>query len=431
MNIITPKILKGTRDFLPKDMAKRDFVLEKIKKVFNCFGYGTIDTPAIEYAETLLGKYGEEGTKLVYSFKDNGGRSVALRYDQTVPFARFVSQYYPLLVMPFKRYQISKVWRADKPSQGRYREFTQCDIDIIGTNNILSEGEVATVIYNVFTELGFDNFVIKFNSRVLINNILQNLEISASVQPEVMRSLDKFMKIGAEGIKKELGVILSLEKIEKLLKLVDSQGSNKDKLELFANYNIKEIKDFLDLCGKFGIPDKNIEFDPSLVRGLDYYTGLVFEVYIPDLLEIGAVCSGGRYDNLCSLFSSRQLSGVGVSFGFDRVVLAMERLNLIPEIVQSSEVLVTYFNNDMLSDAIRIVSDLRQAGVKTEIYFEPQKLDKQIKYADKNNIPYVIIFGPDEQKKDEVMVRIMNTRKQKSVPRKQLVSYITQYYASR
>ncbi len=426
MDIITPKILKGTRDFLPKDMAKRNFVLEKIKMVFSCFGYGTIDTPAIEYAETLLGKYGEEGAKLVYSFKDNGGRSVALRYDQTVPFARFVSQYYPLLVMPFKRYQISKVWRADKPAQGRYREFTQCDVDIVGTKNILSEGEIAAVIYNVFSELGFDNFVIKFNSRILINNILKNFEIPNLVQIEVMKSLDKFMKVGVEGLKKELQVVLSSEKIEQLLSCINLQGSNEDKLNKLSGYNIGEIKDFLDVCDKFGIPNKNIDFDPSLVRGLDYYTGLVFEVYIKDLLEIGAVCSGGRYDNLCSLFSSKQLSGVGVSFGFDRILLAMEKFGLIPEVTQSSEVLVTYFNNDMLSEIIGIASDLRKAGIKTEIYFEPQKLDKQIKYADKNNIPYVIIFGPDEEKEDKVVLKIMESRRQESLSRQQLVSYLIQ-----
>lgn len=427
MTIIKPKILQGTRDFLPAEMVRRDFVMDKIKSVFSRFGYDPIDTPVIEYAETLLGKYGDEGSKLIYRFKDNGDRDIALRYDQTVPLARLVSQYYGQLTMPFKRYQIGKVWRADKPAKGRYREFTQCDIDIVGTNNLLAEGEIAAVIYDVFTSLNFRKVTIKFNSRLLINSIMENLNIPTYTQPIVMRSLDKFMKIGVDGVQKELGATLSTIMIDKLLNLINFQGTNEEKLARLKLYATEDIKEFLKLTQEFGIPEEYLDFDVSLVRGLDYYTGLVFEVYVSDALEIGAVCSGGRYDNLCSLFSDKGMSGVGVSFGFDRVVLAMEEADLLKDISQNTQALVTYFNQSLRRNTIVIAEELRKISIKTETYFEPQKLDKQIKYADKKKIPFVIICGEDEVRDDTVTIKNMTNGKQKTIPRLQLASYFNGY----
>ncbi|MFA5792469.1 MAG: histidine--tRNA ligase [Candidatus Gracilibacteria bacterium] len=426
--LITPEIPKGTRDFLPADMAKRIYVMEKIKNTFVNFGYDTIETPVIEYAKTLLGKYGDEGNKQIYSFDDNGGRKIALRFDQTVPFARLVASNYQNLPMPFKRYQISRVWRADKPAKGRYREFYQCDIDIIGTKNLLSEAEITRVIYSTFNALAFEKFIIKFNSRRLINDIFASLGISKDKFTDVLRILDKLGKIGEKATENELGKLLPKQSVEDLLRILNIKGSNQEKLKSIESYaskeTIEEVKEYLDLCDSFGVPEKNLILDISLARGLDYYTGIVFEVYLTDI-EIGAVCAGGRYDNLCSLFSDKEFSGVGVAFGFDRIVLAMEELGMLKQIKLNAEVLVTYFDKESLNESIKIAKELQEAGINTEIYFEPASLGKQMKYADKKGIQFVVICGPEEIKKNEANVKIMQIGKQKSIPRTQLVSYLT------
>ena len=295
--LITPEILKGTRDFLPKDMAKREYVMDKIRSVFVRFGYDTIETPAIEYTRTLLGNYGEEGSKLMYRFKDNGDRDIALRYDQTVPFARLVAANYQNLPMPFKRYQISRVWRADKPAKGRYREFYQCDIDVIGTASLLAEAEVAAVMFRVFEALGFPRFVIKFNSRRLMNSIMDDLGIEAGIQKNVIRSLDKLDKIGREGVKKEMMSFLEEARCDLVFDVVLQEGTNAEKLKALSRYSTEEIQLFLEKAAAFGVPEGVLEFDVSLARGLDYYTGITFEAFLPDV-AIGAVCAGGRYDDL-------------------------------------------------------------------------------------------------------------------------------------
>ncbi len=425
MSLITPKILQGTRDFLPRDMAKRDFVMDKIKSVFVRFGYDTIETPAIEYSETLLGKYGDEGSKLLYRFKDNGDRDIALRYDQTVPFARLVAMNWQELPMPFKRYQISKVWRADRPAKGRFREFVQCDIDIIGPRSLLAEAEVARLMAAVFQALGFTKFAIKFNSRRLINSILQTLGI-LDQQSGVLRILDKLDKIGAEGVAKEMEGILGKEKTAALLKIVTLSGTNAEKLAGLREYETAEIEEFLKIARLYGLSEDNLILDISLARGLDYYTGIIYEAYIPEV-AIGAVCAGGRFDDLCGLFCDEKFSGVGVAFGFDRVVVAMEELGLLKEVQLSAQVLVTYFDESTLPESIRIFSELSKANLNAEIYFEPAPLGKQFKYADKKEIPFVVIAGPDEIKKGEVTIKVMKTGKQKNIPANQLTSYLTGY----
>ena len=279
--LIKPQIIRGTRDFLPQDMAKREYVLNTIKSVFIRFGYDAIETPAIEYAKTILGKYGDEGSKQTYAFEDNGGRKIALRFDQTVPFARLVATNYQNLPMPFKRYQIARVWRADRPAKGRYREFYQCDVDIIGTTNPLAEGEIMQVMYQVFKALKFSNFIIKFNSRRLINSILDSLNIPKKNQVAVVRILDKLEKIGPKEVLKEWSNIIDKKTAEKLLKIVDINGNNKEKITLLQKYQIDEIKELLSICKYSKIPEKNLIFDPTLARGLDYYTGVTFEVVLP------------------------------------------------------------------------------------------------------------------------------------------------------
>ncbi len=423
---VEPKILQGTRDFLPEDMAKRDYVMNKIKSAFVNFGYDTIQTPAIEYAETILGKYGDEATKLVYRFKDKGGRDIALRYDQTVPFARLVAANYQNLPMPFKRYQIGRVWRADRPAKGRYREFYQYDIDIIGTQNLLAEAEIAAVMAKVFAELGFPNFLIKFNSRRLINSILSSLDIDPDKQAAVIRVLDKLEKMGPQEVVQELSSIIPEPATSQLLKIVSVIGSTEEKLKQLKQYEVAEIELFTTLAASFGISKTNLLFEPSLARGLDYYTGIIFEAFIPKV-DIGAVCAGGRYDDLCSLFSPEQFSGVGVAFGFDRIVIAMEDLGLLKDVSLNSQVLVTYFDKSTLSISLQVLNDIQQAGINAEIYFEPAKLAKQMKYADKKQIPFVVICGPEEAIKKEVAVKMMKTGKQKTIPQNQVINYFKGY----
>ncbi|MBT3817630.1 MAG: histidine--tRNA ligase [Candidatus Magasanikbacteria bacterium] len=422
--LIEPKILKGTRDFFPKQMAKRNFVLQKLIQVFKLFGYDQIDTPSIEYAETLFGKYGEEGSKLTYSFKDLGGRKIALRYDQTVPTARVVATNYNDLPMPFKRYQISNVWRADKPAKGRYREFTQCDIDIIGTTNLLSEAEVAKIIYKAFKNLGFNNFIIKVNSRRLINNILDNFGVSPEKQLSVIRSLDKLEKVGPKGVRKELSNVLDKSNVDKLFSVVMIKGDNKEKLKKLKKYDIREMETFLDLCKNLSIPDKFIEFDISLARGLDYYTGIVYEIFIPGQ-DFGAFGGGGRYDDLCSLFIDKKFSGVGVTFGLDRIILAMEEKSMLDNMRLNSKVLVINFSEDTLDNNLKMFNELQKANINTEIYFEPTKLDKQFKYANKKQIPFVVICGSDEIEKGIVSIKDMKTGKQINVLKDQIIDYFS------
>jgi len=425
-DLIKPKILKGTRDFLPKDMAKRRLVMEKIESVFINFGYSAIETPAMEYAETFLGKYGDEGSRLTYTFKDKGGREVALRFDQTVPFARFVAAYHKNLPMPFKRYQISPVWRADKPGKGRFREFYQCDIDVIGTKSILAEGEIAKVMSCVFECIGFHKFVIKYNSRRLINSILTDLSVPTERQVETIRIIDKLGRIGREGVAEELSTVLPERTVPRLLSIITHPGTSEERIRFLEPYDTKEIEAFLVICDAFGVPQQSLQFDPSLARGLDYYTGIVFEVFLPNL-DIGAVCAGGRYDGLCSMFSKRRFSGVGVAFGFDRIMLAMEELNMFRDVKLNTRVLVTYFDEATIKNSLRILSDLQTAGINAEIYFESDKLGKQLKYADKKEIPFVVICGPDELERGEATIKVMKTGKQKRIPQSQLTAYLHGY----
>ncbi len=424
--IIEPRILQGTRDFLPEDMAKRDFVTNAIKTVFANFGYDTLETPAIEYAETILGKYGDEATKLVYRFTDNGGRDVALRYDQTVPFARLVAANYKNLPMPFKRYQIGRVWRADRPAKGRYREFYQYDIDIIGTENLLAEAEIAAVIAKVLSTLGFPTFLITFNSRRLMNSILAELAISGDAQQSVIRALDKLEKTGAAAVEKELATFLPAATAKKLLAIVSPSGTTEEKLNALAAYNTEEVREFYGLAQAYGVNAANLVFAPSLARGLDYYTGIIFEVFIPEV-NIGAVCAGGRYDDLGSLFCTEKFSGVGVAFGFDRLIVAMEDLGLLKDVGLNAQVLVTYFDRATLPVSLQILRDIQQSGINGEMYFEPAKMAKQMKYADKKNIPFVVICGPEEVERGEVTIKMMKTGKQKTIPQNQVTNYFAGY----
>ncbi len=422
-SLIKPEILKGTRDFGPETMAKRRYVMDQIEQSFIRFGYDTIETPVIEYAKTLLGKYGDEGSKLTYSFEDNGGRQIALRYDQTVPLARFVAMYYAELPMPFKRYQISRVWRADKPAKGRYREFYQCDVDVIGTNSLLSEVEMAMIIKTVFERLGFERFVIAFSSRRLINSVFSSLEIPQSRTAEVLRELDKLSKTGEQEVRGNLGKFLKKNAIEALMEIVLLAGTNEEKIANLNKYDTSEVQTFLSLCKQAGLNDKYLQLDLGLARGLDYYTGIVYEVFLTDF-SVGAVCAGGRYDDLCSLFSEKKISGVGVAFGFDRIMTVMEESENLKDLNLNSQVLISNFDSRTLEENFKIAEELRAEGIITELYFEEAKLAKQLKYADKKRIPFVILYGADEAEKNCIAIKMMRSGKQQVIPRNQITNYL-------
>lgn len=425
MNKIEPKILAGTRDFLPIEMAKRNIVMGKIRKIFERFGYDAIETPILCPAETILGKYGEEGTRLTYNFTDAGGRKIALPFDLTVPFARFVAANYRELPMPFKRYQIQRVWRAEKPQKGRLREFYQCDIDIIGTRSLVSETEIAKVIVTVFKELGFKNFIIKVNSRRLINAILQSFGIIEEKVIEVIRIIDKIVKIGQEAVIEELTKI-GVKKAEDILSLLKFEANFEETLAKLSDFDTSEIKEFFEYCAAIGIDSKYLQFDPSLARGLDYYTGIIYEVVSSDV-DFGTLCAGGRYDNLCQLFCDEDFSGVGVAFGFERLMLALEKTDFFTGMELNSKALVTYFDENLKTDALNIYATLVAAGINSEIYFQPDKLKKQFAYADKKGIPFVIIRGSNEVEKEEVTIKSMKSGKQKTIPVNQLTTYLTNY----
>lgn len=389
---------KGFRDFLPADAKSRVYLLEKIKIVLERFGFEPLETPALEYAETLKGKYGEE-EKLIYEFTDRGGRQVALRYDQTVPLARVVAQYKDL-TKPFKRYQVQPVWRAENPQRGRFREFLQVDFDTIGTESILADAEVILAASQCLEEIGFPDFVIKVNDR----SIFQELPKTA------VAAIDKLKKIGEDGV---------------FLELKNKGFSPGEARKILDQVKLKTATPLIDKLFKTledsGLSKDLFAFDPSLARGLDYYTGAIFEVEIEGY-SAGSVGGGGRYDNLIGTFANEKVPAVGFSFGFDRLLEAASELNLLPKSESSTKVLVTIFNEELTGDSLNLTSTLRNAGINTEVYLDPEaKLDKQLKYADNKKIPLVAILGPEEAKKGTVNLKNLTTGEQKELKEAELI----------
>ena len=430
MKIIEPKILKGTREFGPKEMAKRNLVMSKIKNIFARYGYDPIETPILNSSETILGKYGDEGDRLTYNFNDNGKRRLALPYDLTVPFARYFAANWQKLPLPFKRYQIQRVWRAEKPQKGRLREFYQCDVDIIGTESLLAEAEIARVITTVFTELEFSNFRIMTNSRRLMNDILKSFEVPKGKAMEAIRVIDKLSKIGEAAVLDDLQK-LGVDKAKELLNVLKPEDSTKATLKKLKKYDTGEIETLLKYCEALKIPEEYINFNPSLARGLDYYTGIIFEVESLDNPELGSMCAGGRYDNLCGIFCKESFSGMGVAFGFERIMIAMEQRGDFSDLTLNTQALVTIFAETAITDALQLYQLLTAAGINSEIYFEAEKLKKQFKYADKKQIPFVIIQGPEEKVTDQVTVKSMQSGKQKTIPVSQLTTYLKSYEQSK
>lgn len=388
--------LKGFRDFLPVDATKREVVIKTLRRVFNVHGFEPLETPALEYADVLLGKYGEEADKLLYTFIDRGGRKIGMRYDQTVPLARVVAQYQHMLPFPFKRFQIQPVWRAENTQRGRFREFLQCDIDTIGTDSHLADAEILQVIAKAYTELGFDDFRILVNDRKLFTGIPN----------EAITIIDKLKKIGPEGVKKEL----------------TDKGFETSLLdEIQKKEPTQELLQILEYASAFGVPDDQLVFEPTLARGLDYYTGMIIEVEIPKY-SVGSVGGGGRYDNLVGMFAGRQVPAVGFAFGFDRIIDAMNERNLFPASTQNTKVLITIFSEKQINHSLSLLSQLTEKNIAAQVYLNPsEKMEKQLKYADQKNIPFVLILGPDEINKNSVIVRDMKSREQKEIMQDALV----------
>ena len=399
--------LAGFRDFLPSEMILRNEIIEKIKNVFECYGFEPLETPAIEKLEILQGKYGEE-EKLIYKFEDLGGRKIALRYDLTVPLARVIARF-PELPKPFKRYQISRVWRYDRPQKGRYREFWQCDVDIVGTKEIIADAECLKVAYVALKEIGLNNFVFRINNRKLMDALLEKIGIKdEKLKIEALRAIDKLDKIGIEGVKKELKK-RGLEKFaNKIVEIIEKLKSLRE-IEKFVGKNkgIEEIEELFKYAKMFEIPEDCLKFDLSLVRGLDYYTGNVFEIWSGEFDK--SIGGGGRYDDLIGIFYGEKIPAVGISLGLERIIEILRNKIKMGKSVVNVYVGVTNFSDKLIKEAIKIAEKLRSKKIKTRVCLKSINLYKQLEIANKLGIKYFILVGEKELK--EGCVRIKNLEK--------------------
>jgi histidyl-tRNA synthetase len=431
-DFIQPRILKGFRDYPPELMIPREYLMEKARQVYRSYGFAPIDTPALEYTDILLGKGGSETDKQLYRFTDNGGRDVALRFDLTVPFARFAAMYIGQLGTPFKRYHIAPVWRGENTQRGRYREFVQCDFDTIGTTSNAADIEVALVINDLLTAIGFERFEIRVNNRLILNGLLEFHGLADKAVP-ILRSLDKLPKIGRDRVVEEMAVEAGIDPakahdVVRLVQMPDVPGNdpyaNAMRLRLMrqdfaqtpsakANDGIDRLDELLKVAKEAGIPDRRIKIDLSICRGLDYYTGTIYETFLGDLPGIGSVCSGGRYDDLAGLYTKQKLPGVGASLGLDRLLAAMEELNLLPKVSTPAPVLVVQFSADRLGEYQQMARSLRATGIGVEVYPEAKKLGQQLQYADKRGFRVALIAGPDEFAQGVWNVKDLRTQTQR------------------
>lgn len=448
-----PSIPKGTRDFSTDEMLKRDFIFDTIKRVFRIYGYQPIETPSMENLATLLGKYGEEGDKLLFRILNSGDFLSAvkdkdltsmeqnrlsslicekgLRYDLTVPFARYVVQHRDEIIFPFKRYQIQPVWRADRPQKGRYREFFQCDVDVIGSDSLLNEFELIKIIDDIFKRLRIAS-VIKINNRKVLSGIAEYIGEATRIT-EITTAVDKIDKIGIRAVNEELNAKgisgEAIKKLQPVIQLAGNASSRFSKLESLLALSETGMKGIAELRTLFSLIEASpvtctVVLDLTLVRGLSYYTGTIIEVKSKDV-NIGSICGGGRYDNLTGVFGMEGVSGVGISFGADRIYDVLSQLNLFDSISTSgTQVLILNFGKDETEYNLKILDLLRNMQVSTELYPDPVKLKKQMSYADSKKIPYIVIAGEDEIRNNIVTLKIMSTGEQKRMSLKDLLSFV-------
>jgi len=450
-----PSLPQGTRDFGPDVVRKRNYIFTTIKNVFELYGFQPLETPAMENLETLMGKYGEEGDKLTFKILNNGldnpdkekqiredfekvleGKNVkgiterALKYDLTIPFARFVAMNHNQLIFPFKRYQLQPVWRADRPQKGRYREFYQCDADVVGSNSVLNEVELTLIYHQVFVQLGIKNYELKINHRKILT-ALAELCGGAEKMNAIAIAIDKLDKIGLEKVKDELKQKGINEKqlalIEKYLSI---SGSNAEKIDQLSDLigstesGKKGIDEIKEIFGNFHLSSINYHLDPTLARGLNYYTGIIFEAKAPAEVKIGSIGGGGRYDDLTGLFGVPNIPGVGISFGVDRIYDVMEELNLFPADVHvGTQVLFFNLGENESNAAFSLMQQLRNKNIRCELYHESVKFDKQFKYAEKKNIPYAVIIGSKELEEQTCTIKNLLQSSQQTIPQQGLLNY--------
>jgi len=393
----------------------RERIIETARRVYRSFGFSPIDTPALEYLEILLGKGGEESDKQLYRFEDHGGRQVGMRFDLTVPLARFAAQHINELGTPFKRYHIAAVWRGENTQRGRYREFMQCDFDTIGTTSLAADAETGLVIYDLLRQIGFPEFTMRVNNRQILTGLLERLGLEER-SAAVLRALDKLLKVGPQRVSEEMIEVAgaTAEQASEVLRLAEIEGGNDEILRqvepLVAGSEIGQagqdrLAGVLAAMQAGGVPDRFVTLDVSIARGLDYYTGTIFETFLDALPGIGSICSGGRYDNLAQLYTKQPLPGIGASLGLDRLLTAMEELGMIDAVRTPAEVLIPYFDADRLHDYLRLASRLRAAGLGVEVYPDAKKLGQQLKYADRRGFRVAVIIGRDEFAAAECQVK--------------------------
>ena len=450
---------RGMRDFLPADVRKREYVIGVIKSVYERYGFEPLETPAVENIETLMGKYGEEGNQLIFKIlkrgehEKTGEADLALRYDLTVPLARVVAQYQNELPKFFKRYQIQPVWRADRPARGRFREFYQCDVDVLGSNSMVVEAELIAAASDALVALGFNDFVVRINHRQVLGGILDQAGVASDKQADALVALDKMDKAGAEGVARELNMrgIIG-EAAVKLMRFFEGLAGaqraagfadlgepgaeraafNADVLGRLVEFigahetgsrGVDELRQILQFAKAGGL-EKRIKLDPTLARGLSYYTGSIIEINVADLA--GSLGGGGRYDNLVGMFLGKDVPACGFSLGLERIIVVMTEREMFPaELISSpAEVMVTIWNEDSIGESLLLATELRKQGLRVDLYPEADKMGKQFKYASSRNIPFVLIVGDDERERGEVAIKDLKSGEQRSVRRAEVASAI-------
>ena len=454
---------RGMRDFLPEDVRKRDYVIGVIKDVYSRYGFEPLETPAVENIETLTGKYGEEGNQLIFKIlkrgvhEGTGEADLALRYDLTVPLARVVAEYRDKLPKFFKRYQIQPVWRADRPARGRFREFYQCDVDVLGSQSMLVEAEICAAASEVLVKLGFNDFCVRLNHRKVLTGILGIAGVSLDKHDAALVALDKLDKIGSDGVKKEFserGIEESAG--DRLLQFFSDLSSLEHAAEIAAEDNaqqafskavlgrivefvkdneqgakgVDELQSILEFADAMGI-EHRIKIDPSLARGLSYYTGAIMEINVRDLA--GSLGGGGRYDNLVGVFLGQEVPACGFSLGLERIIVVMNERNMFPAWLDASpaDVMVTIWNKESVAESIKLAQELRDAGLRVDLYPEADKLGKQFKYASSLRIPFVTVLGEDEQPKGLVALKDMQSGEQRAVPRADVAQLVKELIPKR
>lgn len=453
-----PSIPKGTRDFTPEEVSKRNYIFNTIKETFSLYGFQPIETPSFENSDTLMGKYGEEGDRLIFKILNSGDylskvddalyseknsikmtakiSEKALRYDLTVPFARYVVQHQNEITFPFKRYQIQPVWRADRPQKGRFREFYQCDADVVGSKSLWQEVEFVQLYDAVYTKLGLKGVTIKINNRKVLSGIAETIGAEDKLIDFTV-ALDKLDKIGEEGVKKEMREKgISEEALDKLQPLFTFSGNNDDNLKSLSEMlsesetgmqGVEELQFITKNIETLGLKSASLQIDVTLARGLNYYTGAILEVAAPKEVKIGSIGGGGRYDDLTGIFGLKDMSGMGISFGLDRTYLVLEELNLFPEAIsENSRALFLNFGEKEALYAMKTISKLRGANVKAELYPDSAKMGKQMGYADKRNIPFTILAGEKEMEAEAFTLKNMKTGEQTMMSYSELESFLAE-----